>query len=159
MKNFVKKLQKLKKLNKRFMPLVAIEAVNFSKERFVHKNWVDKKTKPWKIRKNGQTSGSLMVDSGRLKRSIRKLKITQNSVTIGTDVPYAQIHNEGGQISKVANVKAHSRKRNGREHRVKTHTRNVNINIPKRQFLGNSQVLNNRIENMITKKIQKIVEN
>jgi len=33
MKNFVKKLQELKKLNKRLMPLVAIEAVNFSKER------------------------------------------------------------------------------------------------------------------------------
>jgi len=100
-----------------------------------------------------------MVNSGRLKRSIRKLKITKNNVTIGTDVPYAQIHNEGGQISKVANIKAHSRKRNAREHRVKTHTRNVNINIPKRQFLGNSQAMTKKIENMITIKIQKIVEN
>jgi phage gpG-like protein len=56
----------------------------------------------WKPRKDGSSAGertrrrNLLVQSGKLRRSIRVVKVSKNSVTVGSDVPYAKIHNEGG---------------------------------------------------------------
>ena len=183
--DFIKKLNRLSKLYTKFPELAAIEAVNFSKERFVRKNWVDKGVEAWKARKpspewhsdeqkKAATRGSLMVKSGRLKRSIRKTAVTRNSVTIGTDVPYAQIHNDGGTINKTVRVKSHSRKvskrarseRTGRVLKkrvsngtttVKAHTRKMNTTYPQRQFLGESALLIRRIERLTQREIDKIL--
>lgn len=46
--DFLKRLNRLSKLYTRFPDMAAIEAVNFSKERFVRKNWLDKSPKAWK---------------------------------------------------------------------------------------------------------------
>ncbi|QTV06043.1 phage virion morphogenesis protein [Faecalibacter bovis] len=151
------KLHRLRQLHKRFPELAAIEAVNFSKERFVAKNWLDRSPNRWQPRKK-ESRGSLMAKTGRLKRSVRKLKTTRNSVTIGTDVPYAQIHNEGGSINNRVNVQAHSRVRKGRAERVKAHTRQMNIRMPKRQFIGESAILLRRIERMLDKQIKEILK-
>lgn len=151
------KLHRLRQLHKRFPELAAIEAVNFSKERFVAKNWLDRSANRWQPRKK-ESRGSLMAKTGRLKRSVRKLKTTRNSVTIGTDVPYAQIHNEGGSINNRVNVQAHSRVRKGRAERVKAHTRQMNIRMPKRQFIGESAILLRRIERMLDKQIKEILK-
>lgn len=135
---------------------VAAIAVNFSKERFRQKDWVDVTRAPWdKLarRRPGskKKNQSILVDTGRLKKSIRKIEANQRYVIIGTDVEYAQIHNEGGLIKgsfniKEHSVKAHSRYRKGRketvrEHTVKSHTRMMNLKIPQRQFLGDSDKL------------------
>lgn len=147
---YVQRLNRMQKLYRTFPNAAGIEAVNFSKKRFIRKNWVDKTTEPWKKRKK-KAPGSLMVGkgSGRLKRSIRKIKVTRNSVTIGTDVPYAQIHNEGGTIKATANVRAHTRTRKGRKSRVRKHTRKMNTKIPQRQFIGESALLMHRIERLM----------
>ena len=56
----------------------------------------------WPARKDGTSSGSrtsrrnLLVKSGRLRGSIRILRKTTTSVTIGTKVKYAAIQNFGG---------------------------------------------------------------
>jgi phage gpG-like protein len=167
--DFFVKLQRLSKLHKKFPELAAIEAVNFSKERFVRKNWVDKSVTAWKARKpspewhseaqkKAASRGSLMVKSGRLKRSIRKIKVTRNSVTIGTDVPYAEPHNEGAIINQTVNVKSHSRKRKGRSETVKAHRRKRKITLPKRQFIGESAVLLRRVERLVQREINEILK-
>lgn len=150
------KLNRLRQIHKRFPELAAIEAVNFSKERFVAKNWLDRSPNRWQPRKNPNKPGSLMVGkgSGKLKKSVRKLKTTRNSVLIGTNFSYAQIHNEGGDIKKTVTIKGHIRKRNGREERVRPHIRQMNINMPKRQFIGESAILLRRIERMLDKQIK-----
>lgn len=168
-KDYSVKLQRLSKLYIKFPELAAIEAVNFSKERFVRKNWVDKSVSAWKARKpspewhseeqkKAATRGSLMVKSGRLKRSIRKIKVTRNSVTIGTDVPYAEAHNEGAVINQTINVKKHSRKRKGRTETVKAHRRKRKITLPKRQFIGESAVLLRRVERLVQREINEILK-
>ncbi|ROH98295.1 hypothetical protein EGI16_21700 [Chryseobacterium sp. G0240] len=154
--------ERLKKVNKsaflnRCIGQVGVIAVNFSKERFVQKNWIDRSREAWKPRKR-PARGSILVRSGRLKRSIRKLSQGSYYVYIGTDVPYARIHNEGGQINKTANVKAHTRRaRAGRRgtgtQNVKAHTRRMNVKIPKRQFLGESALLNRRIERFLSREL------
>lgn len=156
-KNFILKLNQLQKLQRNFPNMAAIEAVNFSKERFVRKNWVDKSREAWEKRQK-KDKGSLMVKSGRLKRSIRKLAVTRNSVTIGTDVPYAEIHNEGGTINSSEKVRTHSRKRKGRTHTVQAHMRKRKVDMPERRFIGESAVLMRRLERLVEKELKDILK-
>lgn len=167
--DFIAKLNKLSKLYRKFPEMAAIEAVNFSKERFVRKNWVDRSVEAWKARKaspewhseeqkKAAARGSLMVKSGRLKRSIRKIKVTRNSVTIGTDVPYAEPHNEGAVINQTINVRTHSRKRKGRSETVKAHRRKRKITLPERRFIGESAILLRRVERLVQREINEILK-
>ena len=172
--------QRLEKVNKpifmnRMINEVAVIAVNFSKERFVKKNWLDKVPEAWKARKR-TARGSLLVRTGRLKRSIRKLATGKYYVYIGTDVPYAQIHNEGGTINKTVTVKSHSRKRTARAvsektgkklkkrvntgmmSNIKAHSRKMSITMTKRQFLGDSEALAKRAERHISRQLDKEIE-
>lgn len=169
--NFIKTLDKLASVTARLPARAGTVAVNFSKERFVQKNWVDHTRQPWKKRKR-EGRGSTLVQSGRLKRSIRKITATRNWILIGTDVPYARIHNEGGVIKQTVQVKAHKRRtsraartKTGRRSKnkrettgittVKAHTRRMQFEIQQRQFLGDSAVLGRRIERLIEKDIKK----
>ena len=147
-------------------------AVNFTKDRFRFKNWIDKSVEKWESRKRPDR-GLLLVRSGRLKRSIRKIAIGDYYVVVGTDVPYAQSHNEGGTVNKVAQVKAHTRKITIRQRKVsrkgkvstkvigskvvnvRAHNRNINLTVPRRQFLGESELLMRRIELHITRELNK----
>ena len=136
-------------------------AVNFSKQRFVQQNWHDTTPEPWKprsrTRRGGERrqSGAILVDSGRLKRSIRVVSADSNRVIIGTDVPYAEIHNEGldGEVS----VRKQSRRsRKGRLHIVKAHKRRVHM--PQRRFLGESQALATQLEELMIKELKNAIE-
>jgi len=165
---FTRKLDKLTKLYPRLPKIAGVVAVNFSKERFRSQNWLDNTTKPWKSRKRNTKGRGTLIKSGRLKRSIRLVRTTPNSATIGTDVPYAQIHNEGGRINVTQSVsahsrKAHSRRRKGRketvkEHTVKAHSRKINFIMPRRQFMGTSAVLDKKIERTLTAEIMRALK-
>lgn len=160
-------------MKRKLVDEAGIRALRFSKERFRQKNFVDKgMPKAWDKRKK-RARGSTLVQSGRLKRSLRIISKGRYYVKVGTDVPYAQIHNEGGKINKVVRVGKHKRSRtvpkssNIRTRktsrtRVKTgtvtvraHSRKMNTTIPQRQFLGPSKALATKIE----KKMKKIVDN
>ncbi|MDR2806246.1 MAG: phage virion morphogenesis protein [Dysgonamonadaceae bacterium] len=171
--NFTRKLEALRKTYKNLPTEIAAIAVNFSKDRFVEQAWEDETKEPWKPRKRprrGKTgkitkNQTLLVKTGRLKRSIRKISATENKIIIGTDVAYAQIHNEGGTITGTASVKAHqvkehARNRKGRKekvkaHTVKAHTKKMNTRIPQRQFMGNSKALQNKIISHITAQFER----
>lgn len=74
---------------------------------------------------------AILVQTGRLRRSINSRRTGQFQVTISTDVPYAKVHNEGGRSGR------------GR-----------GFQMPKRQFIGDSKVLNRQIEAKINQKIK-----
>jgi len=159
-------------------------AVNFSKQRFVEQNWHDTAPEPWTprrhLRRGGKRrqNGAILVDSGRLKRSIRIVAVTPTSVTIGTDVPYAQIHNDGFNGSQsvrahTQRVKEHQRKQKvkGKKGKwktkkvtVKAHTRNIkahtrNMKMPRRRFLGSSAELEKQIMELIMSEINAAISN
>ncbi|WP_136464930.1 phage virion morphogenesis protein [Flagellimonas onchidii] len=157
--NFINRLNRVNNVVSRLPNRAAVVAVNFSKERFVRKNWVDNSREAWPKRRAGRKGrGSLMVRTGRLKRSIRKLQVTNNHILIGTDVPYAQLHNEGGTINKTVTVREHQRRiargRKGGRATVKSHKRKMDLTVPKRQFIGESAILSRRIERMIEKELK-----
>src|SRR5437764_3618772 len=81
--------------------VVGNEAVQWSQERFLQQNWIGESTEPWQARQKEtrKTAGrKLLIQTSRLFRSIRIVEQSANSVVIGTDVPYAAIHNYGGVI-------------------------------------------------------------
>lgn len=149
----------------------AVLAVNFSKERFIKKNWLDKTGIDWE--KTKKRKGSTLIKSGRLKRSIRKVHIGADYVIIGTDVPYARIHNDGGKIEGTEHVRSH--KRDAHKHKaymrskrrikagkvraciVKSHSRKYKRTFIQRQFIGQSQYLTNQLSNMINNEIKKAI--
>ena len=160
---------------------IAAVAVSFSKERFRDQAWLDETKHRWKPRKQPRRGGkkrsqTLLVDTGRLKRSIRKISVTPNRITIGSDVPYATIHNYGGTITGTFNVRsptvrshrrrAHPRTRRTetvkaqtiRTHTVVAHKRKVNIRISQRQFLGISYTLQKRLELLITARYMRALK-
>lgn len=151
-------------------------AVNFSKERFIKKNWKDQVSEPWKPRKR-KDRGSLMTKTGQLKRSIRKMASGLDYVIIGSDVPYAKIHNEGGKSQKSVYVSSHTRKKTipksvnlrtrkasrkrvdtGETIKVKSHTRKMNLFVPKRQFMGKSRALELRLQHHLKKSLNEQIK-
>ncbi|MBN2669973.1 MAG: phage virion morphogenesis protein [Bacteroidales bacterium] len=179
--DFFDKIDRFSKAIKTLPGKMGAEAVLFSKERFRSQNWVDNRTHVWAKRKTVRGSKQrqkrgVLIDSGRLMRSIRKIYVSNQVIIIGTDVPYAQVHNEG--FKGTVSVKAHKRgtysktkkgtgvysirsrterTRTVREKtgsiKVKAHTKK--LNIPQRQFLGNSDVLAKRIERMALANMNK----
>lgn len=174
---FTRKLDALSQAYGRMPTEIAAIAVNFSKDRFRDQAWLDTTKHPWKKRATRRAGGTkrsqtLLVDSGRLKRSIRKISANENAVIIGTDTPYAKAHNEGFKGKVTQNVRAHKRaktkvgivKRTQRKRstridwgRVKTgeidvraYKRVLNQNIPARPFMGQSYTLMVRIQNHAT---------
>lgn len=155
--NFIHKLNQLVKVQERLPRRAAVVAVNFSKERFRRKNWVDRTRKPWEKRKR-KARGSLMVATGRLKKSIRVLQVGRDFAIIGTDVPYAQAHNDGVTIKKTVTVRTHRRRTKRGESIVKSHPRKMNLTLPPRQFIGSSAILGRRIERLIERDIKKALQ-
>jgi len=173
LRDFRRRMDAVSKAYDRMPNEIAAIAVKFSKDRFRDQAWLDNTRQPWKQRASSRPgkrrSQTLLVDKGRLKRSIRKISASPSRVVIGTDVPYAQIHNEGGTIKSVVTVrehdikpyrrKAYTRHRAGRSesikaqnirgHSVKTHQRKMNTKIPARPFIGQSEALERQLLNHV----------
>lgn len=129
---------------------------NFERQAFFSKAWARRRspTRP---------GGTLLIDTGDLRRSVRS-RTTENSITFYTDLPYAAIHNDGGEIIVTHRMKNYfwfkyyeavgsfGRKKNG-ERRNDKRTRQLSteadfykamalkkvgskIVIPRRRFLG-----------------------
>lgn len=171
--NFKAKAIAVDKAFKEAIQIVAKDAVVTFRKNFTKQGFSDDVFQPWQARKK-ETRRSLgkriLTDTGRLRRSIRYVSgIGGYSVTVFTDVPYAEIHNEGGRIDKEANRKelrynpneARGWIKNTRANRTKIGYRTVqafigehSIHIPKRQFMGRSA----RLERMSFAKIQAKIQ-
>lgn len=160
---YIQMLDRVSKAVDKLPARAATEAVNFSKERFRAQNWVDNTTQPWRKRKvikgesNRRAGRAVLTDTGRLKRSIRKVRVTKTSATIGTDVPYAQAHNDGYRGRVTQRVGAHTRSTRKGTINVKAHTRIKNINLPRRRFIGVSAQLDKQLQRMMTLEIRRAI--
>lgn len=142
--------------------IVGVEAVKFFKDSFIQQGWTDVNTEPWKQRKTKDkgTKGNRKVleKTGALMNSIQYEIRGNKIVVMSKDIPYAQIHNEGGVISTTQKVRSHTRRTRSGRSKVRAHTRQIEFTMPKRQFMGNSQELNKKIELIIAKRIKKILK-
>ncbi len=89
----------------------------------------------WKARKSTRAGGSLLIVSGRMRKSI-KAQVIKNSVTFTSDTPYASVHNQGLKSG-----------------------RGKGFTMPKRQFIGDDPKVQETCKNIIEKNINDFLNN
>lgn len=156
----------LKKVVEDVPRIAGIEGERFFKLSFTKQGWEDKVFLPWQARKGSNTrklgekkqGRAILIQSGALRRSVRVVKRGRNFVVIGSSLPYAKIHNEGGTIAGTYSIRTHKRRNRKSEgtHLVESHTRKVNTKMPRRRFMGNSAALNYQIFKVIRQRIKAI---
>lgn len=148
---------------------------NFERQGFFSEKWQRRKspTRP---------GGAILVDTGKLRRSI-KSRSTSDSIVFSSDLPYASIHNEGGEIKVTRKMKAYfwhkyydatgsfGRKKNGEPRKDKRTVQlsteaafwkylalmkeGSSIKIPKRQFLGASPEVEQAVREIIEENLEE----
>lgn len=81
--------------------------------------------------------GILIGPGSNLMRSVTVRQATAQRVAIGTDLPYAEVHNEGGYIRVFGKAK---------------------VKVPKRQFIGESRELMQAIEKKFLREVDRITD-
>lgn len=115
---------------------------------------------------------AILVKTGDLRRSIIRNPANRAalSVKISTDLDYAKIHNEGGVINKSEqtgrilsfNKRGRFAKQKTEKQRAKTSYQQKvtigahQIKIPKRQFIGDSYNLNEKVKQLLNKRLDKV---
>ncbi len=143
--------------------------LNFERQAFFNEAWQRRRSPT-------RSGGAILIGKGRLRRSIRS-KTTGESITFYTDSPYAEIHNEGGEITVTDKMKrffwakyystvgSFGRKKNGERRNDKRNMQLSNeaefwkhmalmkvgktIKIPRRQFLGYSPEIEKLVREII----------
>jgi phage gpG-like protein len=139
-------------------------------------------TEAWQRHKTPLSKGSILTGTGDLRRSIRTVS-DQKSITFISDLPYAAIHNEGGEIKVTQRMKSYfwhryyeavgrlEHKKDGGMRRTK---KNASLNadaevwkhmalmrvgavikIPKRRFLGESPEVRRICEDTISRNLEE----
>lgn len=141
----------------------------------------------WTRRKSPTRPGALiLVDSGDLRRSVRS-EIKESSIVFFSDLPYAAIHNEGGEIKVTAKMKRYfwhkyyaatgsfSRKKDGSLRQDKKNRQLTSkadfwkamalmkvgskIRIPQRKFLGTSPEVETAVRQIIEENLNEYINN
>lgn len=113
---------------------------------------------PWAPAKHPRGNGSLLIDSGALVNSIRPAVVSRERVVISAGnekVVYAKTHNEG--FAGTVNVPSHTRRTKKGDHQVKAHSKK--LNVPKRQFMGDSGEVNNTIWKRMEGYVKAVIKN
>ena len=153
---------------------------NFERQAFFSESW-QRRSSPTR------RGGHILVGTGSLRRSITS-RVTDNSIRFFSTLPYAAIHNEGGEITVTEKMKrffwhkhmnaagalVFCRKKNG-ELRKDKGTRQISteaefwkwmalkkagtkIRIPRRQFLGASPEVEKAVTEIIEENLNEYIE-
>lgn len=116
----------------------------------------------WKPRKFQSNTGSLMMQSGKLRRSIRA-SVSGNSVRFSSSEPYAAIHNEGGEIAVTAKMKKffwakYHQTKDEQWKWLALKKVGSKITIPERRFLGNSPEVEKIVIDIIKENVEQFAK-
>jgi phage gpG-like protein len=197
-------LKQAEKKARKAMEAAIVDVGNTAKVFFVDsfrkQGWDDQSVQKWQKRKKTERKGrgkyakgedgkrdknsvrsvksgrAILVKTGDLRRSIKRNPANRAalSIKISTDLDYAKIHNDGGNV--VQYVKPHrrfvdqgdtmgtgvfnikSRKEKQAKVKVKQDVKGFSrkVRMPKRQFMGDSYNLNEKVKAVIVKRLDKI---
>lgn len=145
---------------------------NFERKGFFNQKWPETKIP--------NRRGSLMMRTGTLRRSIRST-IEGSSVRWTSSVPYAQVHNSGGEIEVMAKMKRYfwamyykvsgaakgSKGTKGKALSVEAEYYKAlalkkvgdKLSIPKRQFIGNHPEVKRMIDEIVGYNLNEVFKN
>ncbi len=130
-------LRKIKENRRAVAFKIANKGVNHFKNNFRRQGFVDSTVDKWQKRRSDVIDGlsgresknkgrAILVDTGFLKRSIKKIQVKPDSIIVGTNTTtYASYHNLGAD------------------------------NMPQRKFIGKSKVLSDAIRVLVRTYIKK----
>lgn len=166
-----------------------VAGVNFFKQNFRRQGFLDGSLTPWDKRVlNIGTARGVLIQSGKLRDSIHAVSRGVDRVIYQTDpLPYAKIHNEGGEIIVTERMKRYfwylymkstgtmQKKKNGELRQNKANARlstmasfykamackkvGSKIKIPKRQYIGESATFMKQLDAWIASEIDKRFSN
>lgn len=151
---------------------------NFERQAFFSESW-QRRSSPTR------RGGHILVGTGSLRRSITT-RVTDNSIRFFSTLPYASIHNEGGEIVVTERMKRYfwhkhyeatsgfGRKKDGSKRNDKRTRRlteeaefwkwmalkkaGTKIRIPRRQFLGASPEVEKAVTEIIEENLNEYIE-
>jgi phage gpG-like protein len=152
--NFLAMAKTLKADAKRY---AEVHCIQWFQESFQNEGFTDNSLVKWEKRKQpDKATNNILTNTTYLRKSLEDiLSETPNSITFGTTVPYASLHNEGGRMRVVQYVRAHSRTRKGKREQVQSHSRKMDVKFPKRQFIGHSEKMMNGLDSWLCTEIEK----
>lgn len=139
---------------KRVLPtILANEAVNDTLENFKKESF---NGMPWQKRKGKDQARNLLVKSGALRRSPQVYGYKSNGFILGSDLPYAAVHNYGLTIKRSARSETFTRNRATKGIKKGQFRKGTNIGqgfsfkayqhkMPQRQFIGDNIGLRTRL--------------
>jgi phage gpG-like protein len=172
-----KSLTELKNASKNVLndaPRAAGEiAVKHFKQNFRKGGFDDAAPEPWQKRKKDPSPGrAILVKKGHLRDSIYVVKYDRNGVTIGSNSPYAKIHNEGGTINHPGGTAYFVKGKKaifvsnktatrfaGMHKKLMLRTKAHKIPMPQRKFMGESATLNKKITDWLRNRMNKELGN
>lgn len=152
------------KFQKEIPKVIAEESTEYYQERFEEQSWDGV---PWKAlspeyaRKKTRGAGRILSRTTELQNSIRPKTVNPDRVTISagnSKIPYAKVHNEGDRISGVQYVRPHTKKNfmgKNKSVTVKGHNRTIDFKMPKRQYMGFTRELQERIMNRLRRTFKR----
>lgn len=178
----IEKQHEIEQAQRRTLPIkVGRIAKDHFQDNFRKHGFVDNGTHPWqRTHRQGRAKGAagqygpLMSDRQQLYGSVG-YQPGDATVTVGSSLPYAAIHNEGGDIVVTERMKrffwARFHEANGNSWARKQDSPEAEfwktlalkrvgsiIHIPKRQFIGESRELNEKVDQAIDKEIMDILK-
>lgn len=148
-------IQRLQQFKSELPTLVGNEMVNYALDN-MRAEGID--GKQWPKRKAGAPRDEgrrLLIDTGQGERSIRVVRQNKNFVEVSAN-NYMEAHNTGATINTTANVRSHTRRRQGRTEEVSAHTRQMNFTLPERTFLAPTNALFKRIQNVAITRFKQL---
>ncbi|PLW89998.1 phage virion morphogenesis protein [Mucilaginibacter sp.] len=166
-------------LKLRMIQQAAAMALTHFKESFTNQGFTDETLQKWQARKGGAKNNgrAILINRGILKRGLRIKHTSIDGAIVGEDegIPYADIHNFGGEIKitvqmrrffwamyykfgggqKNANGKAKPVNDTALFYRNLALSKKDHITIPKRQFIGDSAMLERNIKKYVTDELNK----
>lgn len=148
---------------------------NFERQAFFAKAWQRRKSPL-------RPGGHILVDTSKLRQSVHR-KISGSSITFASDLPYAAIHNEGGDIKVTERMKRYfwhkyyeaqgsfGRRKNGELRQTKQNRQLTTeaefwramalmpvgkvIHIPRRQFIGMAPEVEQTVTSIIENQLNE----
>lgn len=154
-------------INNDIMDIIGIESVNHFKQSFEDEGFTDASLEKWESRKSKRLTRNdqkTLSDTTELAEAI-DYSVNGNEITIVNDKPYAQIHNEGGEITVTPKMRsffifkhyeALERGNDDVADMWKAMFFSDTLTIPKRQFIGESEMLNTNIMEKIVRELDRI---
>lgn len=150
--------QRVEAVNQRLPNIIGTEVINSVIDNFRDESFFGDK---WPARQNKKNTRKLLIKSGNLQRSPRIVRSQPGLVVVGSDIPYAALHNNGGEINRNARSETFTRNRLKKGKNKGRFTRGTNpnkqgftfkassYNMPMRKFLGAHPKLKAQLETVI----------